>query len=441
MKLILEFISCYCMAFAIIYCWYKLLKINFNFNNIKVYIITALLAIISMFNFIFVNSFVRVTVITIILMFFFKYLFKENLQKTILTPIYGQLILMFAECACALIITIVLDYNLNTFLNSDFGMFVTNMIITLLFLLLLRVKIFSKVYDNLIKITNKIKSSQLLLFCLIIVVFFNIYTIIAYYNTKFEYWLITNLALILICSFIVIYSFKTKNNYNIVNDKYSVAANSLKEYENMMTKYRIANHENKNLLLTIRAMILDKEKDILKYIDSIIKEKYEDDERLLFNMSVIPSGGLRATIYSGILKIKENNINYVLDIDRKLSTVDLIELDENTIIDICKVLGVFIDNAIEEVTKLKVKNIEINLYMEKDSIYIKVSNNYKGAIEIDKIYSTGYTTKGKNHGYGLSMVKEIVDKNDLLENLVEFDGKLFSQILKLKYKNKKSRKK
>lgn len=441
MKFLLEFISCYCLMFATIYYWHKLLNKNFDFKKIEIYVIVIILAFISMFNFFFVNSFIRVTIITIILMIFFRVLFEENFQKTILTPIYGQLVLMFAETSYALIMTILFKSNVGMILETEFGIVFTNIFILSLFIIIMYIPFFKKFYNVLLKFTNKIKHFQLILFCLIILIFFNVYTIIAFFKIQFGNWIAINISLILICSFIVLYSFKTKNNYNIVNDKYSVAINSLKEYENMMTKYRIANHENKNLLLTVRAMILNKEKDVLKYIDSIVKEKFEDDERLLLNMSVIPSGGLRATIYSGILRIKENNIKYELDIDRKLSTVDLIELDENTIIDICKVMGVFIDNAIEEVNKLKVKNIGINLYMEKDNIYIKVSNNYKGTIDLEKIYETGYTTKGKNHGYGLSVVKEIIDKSTLLENVIELDDNFFSQILKLKYKKKKSRRK
>ena len=154
----------------------------------------------------------------------------------------------------------------------------------------------------------------------------------------------------------------------------------------------------------------------------------------MFKVNVIPTGGLRATIYSEILKIKENNINYSLNIDKKLKTIALIELDERTIIDICKILGVFIDNAIEEVVKFKKGNISIDIYVENSYINIKVSNNYKSKIEVDKIFESGYTTKGEGHGFGLSMVKKIIDVNNLLKIETELNQKNFSQILIIKYK-------
>lgn len=66
---------------------------------------------------------------------------------------------------------------------------------------------------------------------------------------------------------------------------------------------------------------------------------------------------------------------------------------------------------------------------------IKVSNNYRGNIEVDKIYDEGYTTKGDGHGYGLALVKKIVNSNSMFENMTEITKDLFSQILMIKYKN------
>ena len=391
------------------------------------------MSLTSIFNYLFVNNFFRILLITIIFMFIIRFLFKVSFQKCILTPIFSQLIFMISETIYALII-IILKIDINLTMSSAFLNMISNIIISIISIVLISIKYIPKLYNKAINFTIKIKNFQLSIFCIIIMFLANVLSMIVYYKIKFEYLLIFNVLMTIVCFLIVFYYFKTQNNYNKVSDKYTIALNSLKDYEKMMTRYRIKNHENKNLLLTVRAMILNKEKDIPKYIDSIVEEKYEDDDKLLMEMSVIPSGGLRATIYSEILKIKNNNINYSLNIDKKLRMVDLIELDENTIIDICKIIGVFIDNSIEEVVKLKNKNIQIQLYIDKKNIYIKVSNNYKTKIDTGKIYESGYSTKGKDHGYGLSMVKEITEKNNLLENNIEISKRVFSQILIIKYK-------
>lgn len=419
---------------SLLYIWHKLLNRRINFKDYKLYVTLVGIVIIAIFNYFVVNKFVKIAMITIVFMFFFRYLFKEKISKCIITPIYYQIIIMISENIYALMLILIFNSDATEIINTFLGTFITNVSVAFISIIIVQFKFVNKLYKILIDLTNKIKNLQLIPMCLIILIILNIADMAIYYRIKFIYLVLFNVFVIIICCIITVISLKTQNKYNRVSDKYNVVLNSLKDYETMMTKYRIANHENKNLLLTIRAMILNKEKDIPKYIDSIVEDKFADDEKLLFKMNVIPTGGLRATIYSEILKIKENKINYSLNIDKQLSTIDLIELDETTIIDICKVISVFIDNAIEEVVKLKTKNIQIDLFLNYNTINIKVSNNYKDKVDIARIYENGYTTKGNNHGYGLPMVKKIIEKNDILENITEVNKKLFSQLLIIKYK-------
>ena len=422
------------LVFSMIYIWYKLLGKKINFKDPKIYISIIGLMIISVINYLVVNKFIRILLITVIFMFFFRFLFKESIQKCILIPIFYQLIVFISESIYAIVVVIIFSDDFAKLLNNILGLLITNFCVAILSILITSNKHVKKFYNYFLNITKKIKINQLIPFSLIILIILNIFNMSVYYKVKFEYLLIINTSFIITAITIIIYTLKTKNNLNNVSDKYNVAISTLNDYEDMMSKYRIANHENKNLLLTVRAMILNREKDVPKYIESIIEEKFEDDEKLMFKMSVIPSGGLRATIYSNIMKIKENKINYELDIDRKIKSFDFIELDTNTTIDICKIIGVFIDNAIDETLKLKNKYIIISLYIEDDNINIKISNFIKEKIEINKIYTQGYTTKTKGHGYGLTLLKNITDNNNLLVNNVEVNKKLFSQILIIKNK-------
>ncbi len=67
-------------------------------------------------------------------------------------------------------------------------------------------------------------------------------------------------------------------------------------------------------------------------------------------------------------------------------------------------------------------------------IMVKFSNNYIGNIDTNKIFDNGYTTKGRGHGYGLSLVRDIVKNNTILENKTEISKNIFSQIIIIKYK-------
>ena len=440
MSLILEygnkFLSSFILMSATIYIWHKLLNMIFDFKNTKIIITILGLSVISIVNYYIINPYIKILSITIILIIFFKFLFKENIQKCIIVPIISQLIVMISETIFALLITIFLNSDEQLILNSLLGSFLANIIISIFSIVIIQFKFFASVYYKILVFTDRIKKSKLLLLGIVIIVALSIFPITIYYKIKFQYLLIFYSLMIIACCLIVFSFFNAHSKYIRVNDKYNIAIKSLKDYENMMTRYRIASHENKNLLLTIRAMILNQEKDIPKYIDSILENKYKDDENLLFKTSVIPSGGLRATIYSEVLKIKENNIKYSLNIEKDLSTIDLIELDEKTIIDVCKIIGVLIDNAIDEVKKIRSKNINIELFVMNDSLNIKIANQFKNIIEISKIFDEGYTTKGKNHGYGLSLVKKIVNDNKMFKIKTEVNNRLFIQTLIVKFKAK-----
>ena len=422
------------LEIAQIYIWYKLLEKKPNFRDPRLYITFISLTIISIANYFLVNKFIKIFLITIVFMAFFRFLFKEKLQKCILTPIFYQIFGLICESVYAIVFALIFGSNFEKFLSSPYGILITNLAIAGLNAFLSTRKISIRIYKSTLKLTNKLKRIELMPCCLIFIIILNIAIMAAYYRIDFKYLLVFNVLVILICSVIILYSLITKNKYNKVSDKYNIAIKSLNDYEDMMTKYRVANHENKNMLLTVRAMIINKDKNITKYIDSMIENKYLDDEKLLFNVSTIPSGGLRATIYSEILKIKENKINYTLNIDRNIKTVDLIELDTETIVDICKIIGVFIDNAIEEVVKNSRKEIRINLYIENNKFCIKISNNYSGKISVDKINNEGYTTKGKGHGYGLSLVRKIIKENMIFDHKTEIGKNIFSQVLVINYK-------
>ena len=421
---------------TMIYIWNDLLGRKIDIKNSRLYISVILIMITTLLNYVLVNNFIRMVVLIVIFIIFFKFLFKEKLQISIVTPVFYQIIIMVSEFIYAILL-VLFKVDINLTITSIFISMISNISIAIISILISKLKIVKKLYKIIIKITDKINEFQLLMFCLIAIFIENILLMSTYYEVEFGYLLFFNIVTTIICLLIIVYSLRTKNRFNKVYNKYNIVTKRLNDYENMMTKYRIANHENKNLLNTVRVMILNKEKDIPKYIESMIEEKYLDDEKLLFEMSVIPSGGLRATIYSEILKIKENNINYSLNIDKKLRTIDLIELDTNTILDVCKIIGVFIDNAIDEVKGLKNRNIGINLYLEEEKINIKVSNNYKNKIDIEKINDIGYTTKGEGHGYGLALVRDIIKSNSLLKYQTQIDNKFFGQIISIKYKKKK----
>jgi two-component system sensor histidine kinase AgrC len=218
-----------------------------------------------------------------------------------------------------------------------------------------------------------------------------------------------------------------------VYDKYNTTLNSLKEYEDILDKYRISTHENKNQLLTIRNMLPKTNKKIISYIDKIVENKLKDNDKIIAETTKIPAGGLRGLIYSKILLMEELNIKHELFVSKEVKTVDLInKIDDYTMLDVCKIIGVYLDNSIQAVEKIKLKYISIIIDINNNFVEISISNNYKGKIELDLLELKGYTSKNGNHGYGLTLAKEIIDKNKKLSNEKFISKNIFTQKLKIK---------
>ena len=204
---------------------------------------------------------------------------------------------------------------------------------------------------------------------------------------------------------------------------------SLRELEQVLNNYRVDNHENKNQLLTIRNMTSNKK--VINFIDTILNNKIKDNANIMHETSILPSGGIRGLIYSKMLVMANKDIECELDVEQAIRIVDMKEYSDELVLDICKILGIFLDNAIEEVETLDDKYIFIEMYMEDKSIITSITNTYNHDLDPDDIYQLGYSTKGKNHGYGLSLVRKIINKNDKLNTYHKISDNEFTQILEI----------
>lgn len=418
-------------TYALIYTASKLENYKINYKGILFYLTLICLTFISIFNYYQINVIFKLLFALIMMFIFFCILFKINKKSSLLLVIYTQMIIMVADGIGAVCLATVL--NLNSYaIGNSMPKVLINLFISILIILLVKIPIIRKLYHQLKKVMNNIKIRSFIIFIIFLMFLTNIIATIIYSKLDFRLLIIFNITYTVFCFLLLNYLYKTKDNYVKVYDKYNTTLNSLKEYEYILDRYRISNHENKNELLTIRNMISKSDKKTISYIDKIVENKLKDNDRIMVEVSIIPSGGLRGLIYSKLLTMKNQKIDYQLQISNSIKTVDLISLDDILILDICKVVGVYLDNAIEEVTKLKKKYINICMYTDEKDLIIEITNNYKGNIDLEKLTNTGYTSKGKGHGYGLSLVNEIVLQNKKLISQNRISKNNFTQILKIK---------
>ncbi|HPF82597.1 MAG TPA: GHKL domain-containing protein [Bacilli bacterium] len=390
-------------------------------------------------DFTYVRPIIRLVSLILILKFIIKYDFK----KILVSIVYIYTIILFIEFVLSIGFSLSLDTtsskglmnSINNINEIGYITFLINTISTLILLFIIKsnkgYSVYKWVYKR-ISIIKKSKTFYTITYILLMILFSYI---IIFYTSNIIASIIMFIILLIIMTYIFAKELIVRNEYEETKEKYNSTQQSLVEYEDMIDKYRVNNHENKNQLLTIQNMIKSKDKKVNEYIDNLVGNVYMTNEKIMMDVSIIPAGGLRATIHTKLNIMDDKKIKYILNIDRKIRMVDFDNISSELNLKICKIVSIFIDNAIDEVmTHKEDKVVNIEMYIENNKLVVEVSNSFINTFDVNKIFEKKYTTKSNGHGYGLSLAKELIDSEEKLNNLNRIDDDIFTQILEIKIK-------
>ena len=99
-------------------------------------------------------------------------------------------------------------------------------------------------------------------------------------------------------------------------------------------------------------------------------------------------------------------------------------------VDATRVLGIYLDNAIEAALETEQKEIKFNIVCDIHSTTIVLMNSFidKG-MSVEKMEQVGVTTKGEGHGIGLTNVNEVLRKYKNICKMTEIKDGYFVQTL------------
>lgn len=204
------------------------------------------------------------------------------------------------------------------------------------------------------------------------------------------------------------------------------------EYENVLNQTSENRHEMLNDLLILRNIADKNSSEFTRTLDGIIRQYDTKKFKKYTSLAKLPTG-VKGMIYYKIAFINENEINF----DTVVNGVDYAKfeaMDKELYYKVCKILGILMDNAIDACVDSDKKKLVVSVYTENEDLCVEIDNSYSGIVDADEIKKKGYTTKGKNHGYGLTILNRIVDETKELEfeQSINDKDKLFTSILKIK---------
>lgn len=189
-------------------------------------------------------------------------------------------------------------------------------------------------------------------------------------------------------------------------------------------KHDFANHLN----LIAGMLQLGKSDKALEYIFKV-SQKVEG----VFSVSKIENVEIAATLGRKCTIAESKGIKAELDISTSLENLYIDSMD------LCTVLFNLIDNAIYELEHCKEEDkiLTIDIIEYEDECIITIGNSFPILDKNchDKIFEKGYSTKeGENHGYGLNIVKQIIQKNKGKITVESYEdvGTLFTIFLPIK---------
>lgn len=294
-----------------------------------------------------------------------------------------------------------------------------------------------KIVNSIKRLLNKIFNIKIPGLFLVIIFLSTVFAMMMYltnFELKVTDKMLILLLIILEYSLFLYNTLMEKHKSLELQEKLDTMVNVTSEYEDMLEENRITNHENKNQLIVIKDMISPDNKEAIKYIDKMIKTTYKDDSNLHLMVSKIPLGGLRGLVYYKLLAMKNNKIDFIMNVDKSIKKDVFSNIKTELLQNLCKIVGVFLDNAIEAVAGLEEKIVGIEMYLDDSFFVISISNEFTSKIDFESLGKKKYSSKGANRGAGLRLVERIIKENkDLFNEKVVSNG-LFTQKVKMNLK-------
>ncbi len=409
-----------------IYLQSKILKTKINYNSISLYIGIFISVILVIANRIYVHDYLRFLFSFIILLISGTIIFKRKIYELYGVIFVQQGLMLIAELLCLAVLSTVDQSLLSLSYKNFIGVIAVNILVSLTAVLIYSSKKVSYICDKVISFINDVAGLKKYLILLLFITTSNVLLMFMYY--KDDIIILINSAFILIYGFIVYFLILEASEKLHMKQQNEGLLKTLNEYEKILDQQRVSNHENKNQLLVLKSLVSKNNKKLISYLDEMIKEKQVDDEVLYASAKRIPQGGLQGLIYQKMLCMKDKNINIVLNVDRKVKKINL---PSKINFEICRAVGIIVDNAIDETMKLEDREILIDIYQENEELVVEVTNRCNDIPDLSRIDESGYTTKEKGHGYGLTLLKEICSNNNIT-NERKIVGNTFCQTIKIK---------
>ena len=431
LKCIEVFLDCLIMFICLYISSTKILKSKYYYSKLTLAILTILasliLTYINIVNLEIFYGVIKILSVYILFTLYCKMVFNEKIFKSTITALIWYLCLIFCEAVIGLLASLILNL-MGVSLDILKNNFLANLLISisttgLIYLLRNRLSTF-------VKNKRYVEISTIIITAIILITLALIGFKRPITDWHFDSELGLTMLLLLCFSIVGLYILKQRSIINKTSMMYQLLAENSNMTNKVLEEYRMVNHEHKNQLSIIRQMTNKNNKKLIEYLDTLLEQKNNIKYKWISDINHISLSGLRGLINYKLVEMEEGKINISVDISKEIKNIKFNKLKNNQIDNLYSIIGVYLDNAKEAAFESKEKEVSISIYKDKESLVIIIGNTYKENIDINKIDEYGYSSKGKNRGVGLHIVRKIIEDNEIFsENRKIIDNYYIQELI------------
>lgn len=408
----------------------NLSKNKFDVKNMIIYILFLIPCLLLIY--VFFDGITRIVLnILFTIAALYISIFRRDISNSVFYTLTYELLVFIVEIIISVLFVSVLKINIKSYENFSLSLAVFSIINGILVYILSKSKFICKNVQKLNLVISRNQRDWIYIIIIMILLSFLIVFNKDNLGSGINYYINAGMVIFTIVSFIyVIYN---KFQRQAMEDKYNESMEYVLRYEKIINDQGKKNHEYNNQLMVIKGYARNPEK-LLDYLDLVIDEHKTGQNYIIKQLGFLPEGGIKGLLYHKLSKMKDNNIKYYLYVDQNLKDKDSDCFNLKTYRDFTKLLGVFLDNAIDATLKSEEKEIEVELKDKNDYLLLTISNTYDKEVDINNVGKSGFTTKGVGHGFGLSIVKDIAKTNSEIETFSSKESDKFIQTAMIYYK-------
>lgn len=409
---------------------FGMIVFNDKLTNKKLYSILILLlsSVVAALIFSYFDGTVKTLLLCAVFTITLYLTFNLTITRSLFTSLIYSILNIFPDLIILNSVVYILHISKDYCYNNIAGSIIGNFFISVLMILLTYIlkKPLRKLINYNVSTSKKIVFISTMALTIIGIFFYKF--AIGY---KLNQNIIIYLGAIFLFIIILFVLYKEKLDNEAISKKYDDLLTMMKQYEIDIEEQRTRVHETRNELMTIKSKITDKEKEseIIKYIDSVLGDKVSSSMSRFSKFAYLPSNGLKGFFYYKFLEAERKKLKVSINVSKKIENCFLKDLDTKDFKSLVRIIGVYLDNAIEASSNSKDKKLGIEFYYINNKAKLIISNTFDSNVNLDKVGKEVYSTKGKTRGHGLILVKKILKEYSIFKASTSIENGLYIQEL------------